>query len=33
VLVEKTTPAGHWLADLAGWALVAGGFGVLAMAV
>ena len=33
VLEEKTTPAGHWVADLAGWALIAGGFGVLAMAV
>jgi predicted metal-binding membrane protein len=33
VLVEKTTPAGHWVADLAGWALIASGFAVLAVAV
>jgi predicted metal-binding membrane protein len=33
VLVEKTTPAGHWLADIAGWALVAAGFALLALAI
>ena len=33
VLVEKTTPAGHRLADIAGWALVAAGLTILAIAV